>query len=57
MIDVAPRRPVAIKTGEKERYYIRRDGSNRMMRQEDFARMVDEATNEASVASINTPPF
>lgn len=56
-IDVAPRRPVAIKTGDKERYYIRRDGSNRLMRREDFARMVDEAASQSEVASVNNPLF
>ena len=52
-VEAAAHRPIAIKTGNKEQYYIRRDGSNRLMRREDFARMVEKAGTQASAGLNN----
>jgi hypothetical protein len=52
-VQVAPHKPVAVREDKVEKYYVRRDGSNRLMRREDFARMVEAAENQVATASVD----
>lgn len=52
-VQVAPHKPVVVREDKVEKYYVRRDGSNRLMRREDFARMVEVAETQSSTPAID----
>lgn len=54
-VEEAPTKPVAIRQNKKDKYYIRRDGSNRLMKRDDFVHMINQALQSKSPNSLNDP--
>jgi len=53
-------KPVAIRDKDKEKYYVRRDGSNRPMKREDIVHIINQAVEKNSVRSsslLTNPQF